>query len=508
MELAVLGSASKLTTGGLNQKTEGKLIQGDTSLFTALFQGLTLSNNSEEQLPNLGQDDVEVEEMLAELYNLMKPNQLSLEDLVAKFQGLSTDKQQDISQALTELLANQNSSFQVGELKGFNFNELKAPITNNEELAILIKEMGKQTNSYKLNTEKLNVQNNITFNQLGNPNLVNLNSLDLNSSKILDFNNSTTTSFDLGDLNSLNRSKLNSLDLSKLGSRDLSILKTLESGILNSTDLNQGITKFNNDELATVLKGLIKSEQTMVNNSAENTKINLESVAAQQQKGYPSFVSNLLNNSNNQSVMLNTQTIEEIKSNQMVDVEVVDLTKAELQTMKMNVEGDVNRLEATNKQGNIEHLATNRNFTEELGKIMIKSFKLPDGTSETKIQLHPQELGQIQVKLIANNGQISAQLITETALGKELLEGQISQLKQSLIQQGYQVDRIEVQQAPPSSNLNNDFKGSSSFNFAGQNSSRQFNRENPNNNRYSHFSEDVDEFVQEMLNVTGIDYTV
>lgn len=505
MELAVLGSASKLTTGGLNQKTEGKLIQGDSSLFTALFQGLTLSNNSEEQLPNLGQDDVEAEEMLAALYNLMKPNQLSLEDVVAKFQGLSTDKQQDISQALTELLVNQNNTFQAGELKGFNFNEFKTPRTNNEELAILIQEMGKQANSYKLNAEKLNVQNDIPFNQLGNSNLVNLNSFNLNNLKNLDFNN--LISFDLGDLNSLDRSKFNSLDLSKLGNLDLSILKTLESGILNSTDLNQGVTKFNNDELATILKGLIKSEQTVVNNSAENTKINLEGVSAQQQKGYSSFISNLLNNSNNQSVMLNTQTIQQSKSDQKVDVEVVDLTKAELQVMKMNVDGDVNRLEATNKQENIEHLATNRNFTEELGKIMIKSFKLPDGTSETKIQLHPQELGQIQVKLVANNGQISAQLITETALGKELLEGQISQLRQSLIQQGYQVDRIEVQQAPSSSNLNNDFKGSSSFNFAGQNSSRQFNRENPNN-RYSQFSEDVDEFVQEMLNVTGIDYTV
>lgn len=512
-ELAVLGSAGKLTTGSsLNQKVDGKLNQGNASLFAAFFQGLTLtSTDQEQQLPNLSQDTVEAEEMMAELYSLMQLGQISLEEAVADFQGLSTDKQQNFSQALAELFANQNSTVQAGQLKGFNFNEAKAPETNFEDLTTkLLQEVGKQGNSSKLDTE-IKVQNNFIFNQFTSPNLNslsslefnNLNSFDLSKLSNLDVNN--LKGLDLGNLSSLDLSKLNSLYLGKLNSFDLSSLNNVELGNLQSVDLNQGTAKFNNGELIEALKALLKPEQTPANNGTENT-IKSDSNPVQEQKGYNSLISNLVNLSNNQSVKLNTEVVDESYSN--VDAEVADLVKGELQSARMNIEGDVNRLEAANKQTNIEHLATNRNFSEELGKIMIKSFKLPDGATETKIQLHPQELGQIDVKLVANNGQISAQLITETALGKELLEGQINQLKQSLIQQGYQVDRIEVQQAPQSSNLNNDHKGNGSFNFTGQNSSRQFNRENPNNNRYSHFSEDVDEFVQEMFNVTGIDYTV
>lgn len=457
-ELAVLGSSSKLTAGSLNQNTEGKLGQEETSLFAALFQGLTLTSASQEQLPNLAQDTAPVDEILAELYSLMQPSQLSLEDAVANFQGLSADKQQEISQALADLLTNQSNTVQAGQLKGFGFSDIKAPKTNYEQLALSVQEQSKQGNSSKLNAE-INVQKNITFNQLGNP--------------------------------------------------DSSYLSRLDLSNLNSPDLNQDIAKSNNGELATVLKALFNSEQTTANKGTEESNtLKVEGSQGQEQKGYSNYISNLLNNSSNQPIPIKSnEIVEGNNSTQNIDAEVLDLAKAELQPLKLNVKSDLDGSEATNKQANIEHLATNRNFTEELGKIMIKSFKLPDGASETKIQMHPQELGQIDVKLVANNGQISAQLIAETALGKELLEGQINQLKQSLIQQGYQVDRIEVQQAPQSSNLNNDFKGSSSFNFAGQNSSRQFTRENPNH-KYSNFSEDIDEFVQEMLNVTGIDYTV
>jgi len=456
-ELAVLGSTSKITTGSLNQNAEGKLNQAESSLFAAFFQDLTLTDANQKQLPELAQDSVDVEEMLAELYSLMQPNGISLEEVVAKFEGLSTDKQQDISQQLAGILANQSNTVQAGQLKGLGLNDLKTPKINYNELTSLVKELGKQVNSNSLNYE-VNLQNNFIFMQSGNSDL------------------GAMSTVDLGNLS-------------------------------NNSDFGEEIVKFSNGDLATILKALLKSEKASINSSDGNTTPKLENSPAQEQKGYTSLIANLLNYSNNQSPALETnEMVEENNPIQKVNVEASDLAKAELQPMKMDAKSDLNGLEA-NKQANIEHLATNRNFTEELGKIMIKSFKLPDGASETKIQLHPQELGQIDVKLVANNGQISAQLITETALGKELLESQISQLKQSLTQQGYQVNRIEVQQAPPSSNLNNDFKGSSSFNFTGQNSSRQFARDN-SNHKYSNFSEDVDEFVQDMLNVTGIDYTV
>lgn len=455
-ELVVLGSTSKMATASLNQKVEGNISQSESSLFAALVQGLSLTNTNQEQLHEQAQDSVEIEEAIAELYSLIQLNGISLEEVTAKLEGLSTDKQQVLSQELAEIVANQNNTIQVGQLKVLGFNDFKAPKINYDDLALLAQEIGKQGNSNNLNAE-IKTQNNININQLGN--------LDLMSS-------------------------LSSLDLENM----------------NNGNLNQGIINFNNSELVAVLKALLKQE-SIENVDNVSSIIKLDSSLMHEQNGYSSLITNLLNRNNNQSTTIKANEAVEDDPNQKVNVEALDMVKGELQPIKVDTKSDLKGLEATTKQANIEHLATNKNFTEELGRIMIKSFKLPDGASETKIQLHPQELGQIDVKLVANNGQISAQLITETALGKELLEGQIHQLKQSLIQQGYQVDKIEVQQALPSSNLNNDFKGSSSFNFAGQNQSRQFTRENPNH-KYSNFSEDVDEFVQEMFNVTGIDYTV
>lgn len=85
-------------------------------------------------------------------------------------------------------------------------------------------------------------------------------------------------------------------------------------------------------------------------------------------------------------------------------------------------------------------------FAEHLNQFIVKSFQVTrlNGLSEAKISLVPEHLGQVEIKLIMQNGQLSAQLVTETVQGRDLLEQQIGALRQSLQSQGIQVERLEV----------------------------------------------------------------
>ncbi|MBP3952034.1 flagellar hook-length control protein FliK [Bacillus suaedae] len=69
-----------------------------------------------------------------------------------------------------------------------------------------------------------------------------------------------------------------------------------------------------------------------------------------------------------------------------------------------------------------------------------------DGVQTMSIKLFPENLGRVDVQLTQMNGVITAKFLTSQSSTKELIEGQIAQLRQALIQQNIQVDRIEVTQ--------------------------------------------------------------
>jgi len=90
-------------------------------------------------------------------------------------------------------------------------------------------------------------------------------------------------------------------------------------------------------------------------------------------------------------------------------------------------------------------------FAEQMDKFLVKQFTLTggNGISEANINLHPEHLGEVQIKLTMQHGQLSAQFVTHNEAAKELLENQMAQLRGSLQSQGIQVDRVEVVQQQP-----------------------------------------------------------
>ncbi|MBO8171015.1 MAG: flagellar hook-length control protein FliK [Bacillaceae bacterium] len=92
-------------------------------------------------------------------------------------------------------------------------------------------------------------------------------------------------------------------------------------------------------------------------------------------------------------------------------------------------------------------------FSEDMPALMVQQLKMMKGhdASRATIRLYPESLGQLNVEIVTRNGQITAQFIAETGMGKDLIESQLHVLRHALVQHGLQVDKLEVSQGQPTS---------------------------------------------------------
>ncbi|MEK4328002.1 flagellar hook-length control protein FliK [Paenibacillus sp. FSL R7-0312] len=72
------------------------------------------------------------------------------------------------------------------------------------------------------------------------------------------------------------------------------------------------------------------------------------------------------------------------------------------------------------------------------------------GVAEATITLFPENLGQVDVKISMQNGNLVAQFLTQHSGTKDILEQQMNQLRLALQSQGLQVEKLEVTQNNPS----------------------------------------------------------
>jgi len=90
-----------------------------------------------------------------------------------------------------------------------------------------------------------------------------------------------------------------------------------------------------------------------------------------------------------------------------------------------------------------------RHFAEEMTNLIQARMQLktlPGGVATARITLVPETLGQVEVRLTLKDGQLAAQFAAHTAQGKEALESQLPLLRAALVNQGFQVDKLEVVQ--------------------------------------------------------------
>ncbi len=70
--------------------------------------------------------------------------------------------------------------------------------------------------------------------------------------------------------------------------------------------------------------------------------------------------------------------------------------------------------------------------------------QITDGVSELEMQLHPESLGNLHIRLTSKEGVLTAQFTAQNDTVKTVLESQMIQLKETFKEQGVTVDNIEV----------------------------------------------------------------
>lgn len=93
--------------------------------------------------------------------------------------------------------------------------------------------------------------------------------------------------------------------------------------------------------------------------------------------------------------------------------------------------------------------ATQSYFDDETMRIMnqITDYmkgQVTDGVSELEMQLNPESLGSLHIKLTAKEGVVTAQFTAQNDIVKNVLETQMIQLKETFKEQGVTVEAIEV----------------------------------------------------------------
>lgn len=70
--------------------------------------------------------------------------------------------------------------------------------------------------------------------------------------------------------------------------------------------------------------------------------------------------------------------------------------------------------------------------------------KEPGKPSELRLQLSPEYLGRMEIRVMSHEGTLSAQIKVDHAQAREMMQTQIAELRQSLADQGIKIDRLEV----------------------------------------------------------------
>lgn len=145
------------------------------------------------------------------------------------------------------------------------------------------------------------------------------------------------------------------------------------------------------------------------------------------------------------------------------------------------------------------------NLAEDLSGIMKSSLRIA-GTGENaqiKVSIFPEHLGHLEIRLSTVDGKVAAQIFTSNLVAKEALDLQVHQLRNSMVQQGITVDRIEINQQGTGTN----FSQQSEQRFAQQ----QHRQQTFTKNGYHQLEEEAEAFVRPTPSagtVMSVDYTI
>lgn len=122
-------------------------------------------------------------------------------------------------------------------------------------------------------------------------------------------------------------------------------------------------------------------------------------------------------------------------------------------------------------------------FAQEMSQFVFKTIRFSqfNGIAEARISLVPEQLGQVDVHIKLENGQLVTQFMVDKLIGKEMIESQLPQLRLALQNLGIQVDKVEVVQMESASSSQL-FQGETNQQF-----SQQYKQQDQNSDKYDNF---------------------
>ncbi|NDI33387.1 flagellar hook-length control protein FliK [Chengkuizengella sediminis] len=146
-------------------------------------------------------------------------------------------------------------------------------------------------------------------------------------------------------------------------------------------------------------------------------------------------------------------------------------------------------------------------FTQEMSQFVFKTIRFSqfNGIAEARISLIPQQLGQVDVHMKLENGQLVTQFMADKLIGKEMIESQLPQLRLALQNLGIQVDKVEVVQMDSTSSSQL-FQGETNQQF-----SQQYKQQDQSSDKYDNFlNEDleIDMLNESLTKISGRGFDV
>ena len=209
----------------------------------------------------------------------------------------------------------------------------------------------------------------------------------------------------------------------------------------------------------------------------------------------PALQINLSNQQNQTQIAVMQQTIQPVNVEQKVEATKGSNNTQNESLLQQNQQSNqLNRTVTvtlpTNQASQAEALA------KEIANLLNRSqMSNNQGTIKLMLKLFPENLGQIRVEIIQQNGVMSARLLATTAAGKELLDSSLNQLKTTLAAQNIQMDRLDVAQALQETDKN--FRDQSLFgNFFKQPNNKEDEEEQGEEEEQKSFEEFLTEEVK------------
>lgn len=121
-------------------------------------------------------------------------------------------------------------------------------------------------------------------------------------------------------------------------------------------------------------------------------------------------------------------------------------SKTELQTlMNQQVNSKVQQFVIHTQQTNTDQQLAQKQLMEQFQQAIQKSnfMKMTNGASQLMLRLQPEHLGDVMVKLTQVNGEMIVKMIVASQGAKELLEGNLNQLRHMFSPQQVVIERQE-----------------------------------------------------------------